>query len=183
MYWFGSVLLAVSLPKEQSPFYQNSTHILKTHKLMSNTCTELPKYWSVQEQTQLSLYHKHYLRWDLNNFGARLSHSVMESTVTMVVLFVTRLASETEPLTDWLDPELVLHDPMYHAQSQKTRKNPFFLKKSQFYNLSSWRWVRMGLFFNNSCWCKWHSFLALLLRWLAKSLWKPLWSIQSQLTR
>ena len=46
----------------------------------------------------------------------------MESTVTMVVLFVTRLASEIEPLTDWLDPQLVLHDPMDHAQSKKTRK-------------------------------------------------------------
>ena len=87
MYWFESILLAVSLPKKQSPFYQNSTHVLKTHELISNTCTELPKYWSVQEQIQLSLYHKHYLRWDLNNFGARLSHSIMESTVTMVVLF------------------------------------------------------------------------------------------------
>ena len=56
----------------------------------------------------------------------------MESTVTMVVLFVTSLAFEIEPLTDWLDPELVLHDPTDHAQSKKIRKNPFSLKKSQF---------------------------------------------------
>ena len=47
MYWFGSVLLVVSLPKKQPPFYQNSTHILKTHKLMTNTCTELPKGESI----------------------------------------------------------------------------------------------------------------------------------------
>ena len=105
----------------------------------------------------------------------RLSHSAMELTVTMVVLFVTRLASETEPLTEWLDPQLVLHDPTDHAQLKKTRK---FLSSrrnhSSKVDSSSWRWVRMGLFFNNSCSCKWRSFLALLLRCLSKIPWKPL---------
>ena len=56
----------------------------------------------------------------------------MESTVIMVVLFVTRFAFETDPLIDWLDLELVIHDPTDHAQLKKTRKNPFSLKKSQF---------------------------------------------------
>ena len=48
MYWFGFVLLVVSLPKKQPLFYQNSTHILETHKLMTNTCTELPKGESIE---------------------------------------------------------------------------------------------------------------------------------------
>ena len=48
MYWFGFVLLVVSLPKKQPPFYQNSTHILKTHKLMTNMCIELPKGESIE---------------------------------------------------------------------------------------------------------------------------------------
>ena len=89
----------------------------------------------------------------------RLSHSALETTVTMVVLFVTRLASEIEPLTDWLDPQLVLHDPTDHAQSKKTRK---FLSSQRNHSSkvdsSSWRWVRMGLFFNNSWSCKWPSY-------------------------
>ena len=105
----------------------------------------------------------------------RLSHSAMESTMTLVVLFVTCLASETKPLTDWLDPQLVLHNPTDHAQSKKTRK---FLSSrrnhSSKVDSSSWRCVRMGLFFNNSCSGKWRSFLALLLRCLSKIPWKPL---------